>query len=71
MAKYDEKFKKSVIQDYFDSGGGYQWLAAKYSVRHGQIKHWMGFCRQNGARGWPRSSVHLIGSVRSFYLQKI
>jgi hypothetical protein len=29
MAKYDEKFKKSIIQDFLAGGGGYGTLFAK------------------------------------------
>jgi len=38
MAKYDEIFKRSVVQDYLAGGGGYRGLAAKYGVTHGQIR---------------------------------
>jgi transposase len=51
MAKYDEKFKRSVVQDYLAGSGGYKRLAAKYGIDHGQIRHWVGSYRQNGDDG--------------------
>lgn len=40
MAKYDEKFKLSIVQDYLLSEGGFNALSAKYSVSTGQIQLW-------------------------------
>jgi transposase len=58
MAKYDEKFKRSVVQDYLAGGGGYRGLAAKYGVTHGQIRHWVGSYRQNGDEGLAKKFSH-------------
>jgi transposase len=58
MAKYDEKFKKSVVQDYLAGGGGYKALAAKYGPTHGQIRHWVGTYRRNGDQGLLKKFSH-------------
>ena len=58
MAKYDEIFKRSVVQDYLAGGGGYRGLAAKYGVTHGQIRHWVGSYRQNGDEGLAKKFSH-------------
>jgi transposase len=58
MAKYDEKFKRSVVQEYLAGGGGYKSLAAKYGVSHGQIRHWVGSYRHNGDSGLSKKFSH-------------
>jgi transposase len=58
MAKYDEKFKKSVVQDYLAGGGGYRGLSSKYGVTHGQIRHWVAAYRQNGDGGLTKKFSH-------------
>ena len=58
MAKYDEKFKKSVVQDYLAGGGGYRGLSSKYGVTHGQIRHWVAAYRQNGDDGLTKKFSH-------------
>jgi transposase len=58
MAKYDEKFKKSVVQDLLAGGGGYRTLSAKYGVNDGQIRHWVGAFLQNGDSGLAKKFSH-------------
>ena len=58
MTKYDEKFKRSVVQDYLAGGGGYKGLASKYGVTSGQIRNWVGFYRLNGDKGLTKKFSH-------------
>lgn len=58
MTKYDEKFKRSVVQDYLAGGGGYKGLASKYGVTSGQIRNWVGFYRLNGDKGLIKKFSH-------------
>ena len=58
MAKYDEIFKRSVVQDYLAGGGGYKGLASKYGVTSGQIRNWVGFYRLNGDKGLTKKFSH-------------
>jgi transposase len=58
MTKYDEEFKRSVVQDYLAGFGGYKTLAAKYSVAHSLIRNWVGSYRQNGDDGLTKKFSH-------------
>ena len=58
MAKYDEKFKKSVVQDFLAGGGGYRTLSGKYGVNDGRIRHWVGAFLQNGDSGLAKKFSH-------------
>lgn len=40
MAKYSYEFKKKLVMEYIDGGGGYQAIARKYSVPFSLFKRW-------------------------------
>ena len=71
MAKYDEIFKRSVVQDYLAGNGGYKGLAAKYGVDHGQIRHWVGSYRQNGDSGLTKKFSHYSAEFKLQVLERM
>jgi transposase len=56
MAKDDDEFKNSVVQDYLSNKGGYKSLGAKYSVSYGQIRRWVAVYIHNGDSGLTKRS---------------
>jgi transposase len=58
MAKYDERFKKKVVEDYLAGVGGYRVLGAKYGVDQAIVRLWVDRYRQHGDAGWCRKLSH-------------
>jgi len=58
MAKYDEKFKKTVVDEYFLGALGYKALAAKYGVHRVTIKGWVNAYRHHGCAGLRKKFSH-------------
>lgn len=56
MAKYTFEFKKQIVMDYINGGGGTQFLAKKYGVpNHAQIQRWIASYKKFGDAGLMRS----------------
>lgn len=51
MARYDEKFKRAVVQEYLSGAGGYKALGGKYGVAASMVRQWVGYYRQRGDAG--------------------
>ena len=56
MAKYTFEFKKQIVMDYINGGGGAQFLAKKYGIpNHAQIQRWVASYKKFGDAGLMRS----------------
>ena len=56
MAKYSFEFKKKVVLDYINGGGGTQFLAKKHGIpNHAQIQRWVASYNKFGDAGLMRS----------------
>ena len=56
MAKYTFEFKKQIVMDYINGGGGTQFLAKKYGIpNHAQIQRWVASYKKFGDAGLMRS----------------
>jgi transposase len=71
MAKYDEKFKSALVQEYLSNGGGYRALSAKYGVGYGQIRRWVSSYRQNGDNGLIKKFSHYSAEFKLSVLQRM
>jgi transposase len=71
MAKYDEKLKRSVVQEYLEGGDGYRGLSAKYGVTHGQIRRWVGAFQQNGVDGLTKKFSHYSAEFKLQVLERM
>ena len=58
MARYDEGFKRQVVQDYLAGVGGYRALGAKYGIDEAIVRLWVAKYRQHGVGGLRRKSSH-------------
>lgn len=56
MAKYTFEFKKQIVMDYINGGGGTQFLAKKYGIpNHSQLQRWVASYKKFGDVGLMRS----------------
>lgn len=56
MAKYTFEFKKQIVMDYINGGGGTQFLAKKYGIpNHSQLQRWVASYKKFGDAGLIRS----------------
>ena len=56
MAKYTFEFKKQIVMDYINGGGGTQFLAKKYGIpSHSQLQRWVASYKKFGDAGLMRS----------------
>lgn len=56
MAKYTFEFKKQIVMDYINGGGGTQFLAQKYGIpNHSQLQRWVASYKKFGDAGLMRS----------------
>ena len=71
MTKYDEEFKRSVVQDYLADGGGCKALAAKYGVHREQIRRWVESYRHNGDSGLIKKFSHYSAEFKLQVLKRM
>jgi transposase len=71
MARYEEGFKRLVVQDYLAEVGGYRVLAAKYSIDHAIVRLWVNRYRQHGDAGLRRKSSHYSAQFKLSVLQQM
>ncbi len=71
MARYDEKFKKQVVQDYLAGVGGYRALGAKYGIDQAVVRLWVDKFRQHGDAGLRRKSSHYSTRFKLSVLQQM
>lgn len=56
MAKYTFEFKKQIVMDYINGGGGTQFLSKKYGIpNHSQLQRWVASYKKFGDAGLMRS----------------
>jgi transposase len=54
MPKYDEQFKRKIVQDYLNGSVGSDTLAMRYGVPRSMVKKWVGLYRAHGRDGLTR-----------------
>lgn len=69
MAKYDEGFKRLIVQEYLAGVGGIRALGAKYGVDHSILRFWIDRYRQHGDAGLRRKSSHYSAQFKLSVLQ--
>lgn len=58
MAKYDEKFKLSVVQSYETGKQGYRSVAQQYGLGRVTVQQWVAAYRQHGLSGLRKKFSH-------------
>lgn len=63
MAKFSYEFKKKVIDDYLNGGGGTAYLSKKYSVSQSNIRRWIDAYKNLGEDSLKRSRQNAVYSL--------
>ena len=64
MARYDEDFKRGVVQDHLSGLGGPRVLASKYGIDQSTIRKWIDSYRQHGDAGLRRKKSGIYYSAQ-------
>lgn len=64
MARYDEAFKRAVVQQYLTGHDGFRALAPKYGVDQSTIRKWVGIYRQHSDAGLSRKTQGVYYSAQ-------
>lgn len=71
MAKYDERFKLRVVQQYLSGQEGTQRLGQRYGVSDGQLRRWVASYRQHGIEGLRRKGASYTASFKFRVLKRM
>jgi transposase len=71
MARYDEKFKLSVVQDYESGKGGFQALAKLHGLDHATVRGWVKRYQHHGVAGLRKKFSHYSAPFKLAVLQRI
>lgn len=69
MAKYDERFKLQVVQNYVQGRRGFKELAHQFGLDHGMVRRWIKAHEQHGLEGLRRKSGHYSAQFKLAALQ--
>lgn len=58
MAKYDERFKLSVVQHYKRGTQGVKVIAQQYGLDHATVRRWVAAYQQHGQKGLRKKFSH-------------
>ncbi len=64
MARYDEAFKRAVVQEYLTGRDGFRALAPKWDVDPSTIRKWVEIYRQHGDAGLSRKTQGVYYSAQ-------
>jgi transposase len=71
MAKYDEEFKRAVVEEYLSGSLGYQSLASRCGVNHATIKGWVDAYRQHGDSVLRKKYSHYSAGFKLSVLKRM
>jgi len=71
MARYDEGFKKQVVQEYLAGVVGYRALGAKHGIGQAIVRLWVARYRQHGEAGLRRKFSHYSAQFKRSVLQQM
>lgn len=54
MAKYDERFKLRVVEEYLSGAAGAKSIAARHGLGHATVRHWISSYLAHGSSGLRR-----------------
>ena len=71
MTKFDEAFKRNVVQVYLDGGAGADVLSTRFGVSANVILRWVRTYCEHGDAGLCKKFVHYSGAFKSEVLQRV
>jgi transposase len=69
MAKYDERFKLSLVQQYVNGTDGYKSTAKRHGVPHEVLRRWVLAFRTHGIDGLKKKFSHYSAEFKLLVLQ--
>lgn len=69
MSKYDEWFKRSVVDDYECSGDGAAAVARRHGLDHSTVRKWVATYRAHGVAGLQKKYSHYDARFKLTVLQ--
>jgi transposase len=69
MAKYDEHFKLSLVQQYLNGTAGYKSIAKDHGVDHEALRRWVLAFRTHGLDGLKKKFSHYSAEFKLTVLQ--
>ena len=69
MAKYDEQFKLSVVQQYLDNQGGYRAVAERRDLDHATVRRWVKWYQAYGVDAFKKKFSHYSAEFKLSVLQ--
>lgn len=71
MAKYDEKFKLAVVQDYEAGKESYGAVARRHDLDHATVRKWVESYRQHGPQGLCKKHSRYSAQFKLTVLQRM
>lgn len=71
MAKHNEDFKLTIVQEYLAGASGYKALAAKYDLDYGTVRNWVARYRLHGEAGLRKKFSHYSAEFKLSVLQRM
>ena len=71
MARYDEKFKQSVVNEYLSGSAGLKTLGARYGVNQAMISGWVDTYRHHGDAGLRKKYSHYSARFKLSVLKQM
>lgn len=71
MAKYEERFKRAVVQEYLAGPQGFRAIAAKHEINAGILKSWVARYRQHGDAGLRKKFSHYSPEFKLSVLRRM
>lgn len=71
MARYDERFKRTLVHEYLSGPRGFRALAVKYGVDQATIRSWVDSYRQHGNAGLRKKFSHYSMQFKLSVLQQM
>jgi transposase len=69
MARYDEHFKLSLVQQYLSGAGGYKFIAKRHGLDHEVLRRWVLAFRAHGPDGLKKKFSHYSAEFKLSVLQ--
>lgn len=71
MAKYDEPFRRQIVDEYLEGEDGYRTLGARYGLDATMIRRWVASYRAHGDAGLAKKYSHYDARFKLLVLEQM
>lgn len=71
MAKYDERFKLTVVRQYLSGSAGSRLIAARHGLDHATVRRWVNGYQAHGLAGLRRKGAHYDTAFKLKVLERM